>query len=58
MSDDSPGQGVPPALVDGVPMLKISSKKMKQVIIRLHDGAITWASRKDSRGTLPSAPPG
>jgi hypothetical protein len=41
---------VPPLLQRGVPMLKISSKKIKQVIIRLEDGAIHWASRKGTKG--------
>ena len=49
MANDSPGS-VPSALVAGVPMLKISSKKIKQVIVRLHDGVITWASRNNSKG--------
>jgi phosphatidylinositol phospholipase C delta len=42
--------GVPDALAHGVPMLKISSKKIKQVIMRLEDGAITWAGAKSTRG--------
>jgi len=46
------GTAVPPALVNGVPMLKISSKKIKQVIIRIQDGAIDWSSVKISRGEL------
>jgi len=40
------------ALVTGVPMLKISSKKIKQVIVRLVDGAISWHSRKGTKGQL------
>ena len=43
---------VPAQLVAGVPMLKISSKKIKQVIVRLDDGAIHWQSRKGSKGQL------
>ncbi|OCF55510.1 phosphatidylinositol phospholipase C, delta [Kwoniella mangroviensis CBS 10435] len=39
---------VPMALVQGVPMLKISSKKMKQVIIRVNNGGISWSSKKDN----------
>nr|XP_019049181.1 phosphatidylinositol phospholipase C, delta [Kwoniella bestiolae CBS 10118]OCF28111.1 phosphatidylinositol phospholipase C, delta [Kwoniella bestiolae CBS 10118] len=39
---------VPMALVQGVPMLKISSKKMKQVIIRINNGGISWSSKKDN----------
>ena len=34
---------VPRPLVKGVPMMKISSKKMKQVTMKLEDGCITWA---------------
>jgi phosphatidylinositol phospholipase C delta len=41
---------VPTPLVAGVPMLKISSKKMKQVIMRLDDGCITWAGSSNSKG--------
>lgn len=48
MSD--PVLPVPKALVKGVPMLKISSKKMKQVIMKLHEGCITWAGSSNSRG--------
>jgi phosphatidylinositol phospholipase C delta len=47
-------QAVPPALVAGVPMLKISSKKMKQVVMRLEGGAISWAGSGNSKGQLPS----
>jgi phosphatidylinositol phospholipase C delta len=43
---------VPVPLERGVPMLKISSKKMKQVIMRLSDGCITWAGTASSRGKL------
>ncbi|WRT64100.1 uncharacterized protein IL334_001029 [Kwoniella shivajii] len=39
---------VPTALVHGVPMLKISSRKMKQVIIRIRNGGISWSSKKDN----------
>jgi hypothetical protein len=40
---------VPPALCRGVPMLKISSKKIKQVIIRIQDGAIDWQNLKGTK---------
>ena len=52
MPQDSliPPTEVPSTLAKGVPMLKISSKKIKQVIIRIEDGAITWASGKGSKG--------
>jgi hypothetical protein len=43
---------IPQALVNGVPMLKISSKKIKQVIVRLEDLAITWASGTGNKGGL------
>ena len=33
-------------------MLKISSKKIKQVIIRIQDNAIDWSTTKVSRGEL------
>ncbi|WVQ97242.1 hypothetical protein IAU59_004352 [Kwoniella sp. CBS 9459] len=39
---------VPTALVQGVPMLKISSRKIKQVIFRVRGGAISWSSKKDN----------
>ncbi|WWC86214.1 uncharacterized protein L201_001087 [Kwoniella dendrophila CBS 6074] len=39
---------VPVALAQGVPMLKISSRKMKQVIIRLRNDGISWSSKKDN----------
>nr|XP_018267148.1 phosphatidylinositol phospholipase C, delta [Kwoniella dejecticola CBS 10117]OBR89306.1 phosphatidylinositol phospholipase C, delta [Kwoniella dejecticola CBS 10117] len=39
---------VPMALVQGVPMLKISSRKMKQVIIRIRNDGISWSSKKDN----------
>ncbi|WVQ85423.1 hypothetical protein IAT38_007588 [Cryptococcus sp. DSM 104549] len=39
---------VPPLLIQGVPMLKISSKKIKQVIFRIRNGSISWSSKKDS----------
>jgi phosphatidylinositol phospholipase C delta len=42
--------GIPSALAHGVPMLKISSKKIKQVIMRLSDGEITWAGANNSKG--------
>ena len=47
-------QAVPPSLVAGVPMLKISSKKMKQVVMRLEGGAISWAGSGNSKGQLPT----
>ena len=56
MSNDSPG-AIPAALVSGVPMLKISSKKIKQVIIRLDGGSISWASRNESKGNVSHLPP-
>ena len=40
---------VPLALRKGVPMLKISSKKIKQVIVRIEDDAIMWSSMKGSK---------
>ena len=46
------GPDVPTALRRGVPMLKISSKKIKQVIIRIQDNAIDWSTTKVSRGEL------
>jgi len=52
MADDA--VVVPAALVAGVPMLKMTSKKIKQVLVRLEDGAIAWASRSNRRGGLPS----
>ncbi|WWC66358.1 uncharacterized protein I206_100259 [Kwoniella pini CBS 10737] len=39
---------VPLALVQGVPMLKISSRKMKQVIMRIRNDGISWSSKKDN----------
>ena len=36
---------VPKQLERGVPMLKISSKKLKQVVIKLDDGEISWAGK-------------
>jgi hypothetical protein len=48
---------VPPALVAGVPMMKISSKKVKQVVMHLEDGAITWAGSGSSKSELPSFSP-
>lgn len=43
-------EGVPPLLAAGVPMLKVSSKKIKPVTVRLTDTAITWPSLKGGRG--------
>lgn len=40
---------VPPALHTGTPMQKISSKKIKQVVMRVSEGSITWAGSGDSR---------
>ena len=42
---------IAPALLQGVPMYKISSKKIKQVIIRLTEDRISWAGSKSSHGT-------
>ncbi|KAL7424581.1 hypothetical protein Q5752_000265 [Cryptotrichosporon argae] len=43
------GGDVPAALERGVPMLKVSSKKIKQIIVRLSGTAITWASANSGR---------
>lgn len=43
-------EGVPPLLSAGVPMLKVSSKKIKPVTVRLTNSAITWPSLKGGRG--------
>ncbi|WVO17861.1 hypothetical protein L204_105559 [Cryptococcus depauperatus] len=40
---------IPFQLVMGVPMLKISSRKIKQVIIKINNGCILWSSKRDSR---------
>ncbi|ODN84111.1 hypothetical protein L202_00124 [Cryptococcus amylolentus CBS 6039] len=40
---------IPPQLAQGVPMLKISSRKIKQVIFKIRNGCILWSSKKDSR---------
>lgn len=48
---DAEVDGVPPLLAAGVPMLKVSSKKIKPVTVRLSDSAITWPSLKGGRGT-------
>ncbi|WVQ71248.1 hypothetical protein IAR50_000773 [Cryptococcus sp. DSM 104548] len=40
---------IPPQLALGVPMLKISSRKIKQVIFKIRNGCIMWSSKKDSR---------
>ncbi|KAK8865887.1 hypothetical protein IAR55_001035 [Kwoniella newhampshirensis] len=48
MSQNAEDDMVPPALTQGVPMLKISSKKIKQVIVRIRNGGISWSSKKDS----------
>lgn len=42
-------QDVPRALVSGTPMQKISSKKIKQVVMKVTDGSITWAGSGDSK---------
>ncbi|WWD17929.1 hypothetical protein CI109_102374 [Kwoniella shandongensis] len=52
MSNHDGVEIVPPALVQGVPMLKISSKKIKQVIVRIRGGGISWSSKKDSHVTI------
>ena len=41
---------IPRVLALGVPMLKMSSKKIKQVVIRLLDNSITWEGRNNSEG--------
>jgi hypothetical protein len=41
--------GIPPALTAGTPMQKISSKKIKQVVIKITEGSITWAGSGDSK---------
>ncbi|OCF32784.1 phosphatidylinositol phospholipase C, delta [Kwoniella heveanensis CBS 569] len=46
--DSSDPSFVPAPLVQGVPMLKISSRKIKQVIFRVRAGAISWSSKKDN----------
>jgi hypothetical protein len=46
--------GVPPALEAGTPMQKISSKKIKQVVMRINDECITWAGSNDSKSKFPS----
>ncbi len=51
LMDNDPTTGsVPLALVKGVPMLKITSKKIKQVVVRLRGDTITWTSRIGGRG--------
>lgn len=47
---DTDSSVVPLQLQMGVPMLKISSKKIKQVIFKIRNGCILWSSKKDSRG--------
>lgn len=47
---DTDSSVVPLQLQMGVPMLKISSKKIKQVIFKIRSGCILWSSKKDSRG--------
>ncbi|OXB38510.1 phosphatidylinositol phospholipase C, delta [Cryptococcus neoformans] len=46
---DNDSSVVPSQLQMGVPMLKISSKKIKQVIFKIRNGCILWSSKKDSR---------
>jgi hypothetical protein len=46
-ANDAQGLGI---LGHGVPMLKMSSKKIKQVVIKLANGMISWG-RVDSGGT-------
>lgn len=41
---------IPPALAAGVPMLKVSSKKIKPVNVRLSPTTITWPSLKGGKG--------
>lgn len=52
MSENPASAVVPLALRNGVPMLKTSSKKIKQVIVRLEEGSIQWASRQGTKGQL------
>lgn len=42
--------GLPRQLTSGVPMLKVSSKKIKPVIVTLSPTTITWPSLKGGRG--------
>ena len=46
---DPGSDGVPKALQAGTPMQKISSKKIKQVVMRITEGSITWAGSGDSK---------
>ena len=48
-SDSKQPDGIPPALRAGTPMQKISSKKIKQVVMRINEGCITWAGSSESK---------
>lgn len=41
---------LPKQLTSGVPMLKVSSKKIKPVIVTLSPTTITWPSLKGGKG--------
>ncbi|ORX33745.1 PLC-like phosphodiesterase [Kockovaella imperatae] len=45
---------IPTALKDGVPMLKMTSRKIKQLIIRIHKGSIVWGSSKGTEVPISS----
>ena len=47
--DSAPEDGVPPALRAGTPMQKISSKKIKQVVMRINEGCVSWAGSSESK---------
>jgi hypothetical protein len=49
VSPRPPESGVPLALKAGTPMQKISSKKIKQVVMRIDDDCVTWAGSNDSK---------
>ena len=45
---------IPVDLKEGVPMLRMTSRKIKQVIIKIHRGNIVWGSSKGTEGALGS----
>lgn len=49
MVDGGANDAVPPLLAAGVPMLKVSSKKIKPVILSLSPTTITWPSLKGGK---------
>ncbi|KLT38471.1 PLC-like phosphodiesterase [Cutaneotrichosporon oleaginosum] len=49
MAGESGAAELPPQLTSGVPMLKVSSKKIKPVIVTLSPTTITWPSLKGGK---------